>query len=183
MSRDKKKAKKPGNGGDGKVVNIKPEAAAQAGGAPASSPDQPDPSRSQTIEEVGLTLAQEILTGVMEGAQGDDELQAKMLTTIVERLCINQVLMQENYKVTAELLVHGRRAEGMLSFVMRRQGYPVTIAPAKEGDKPVVQFKTWYEEWREAWDRWERSQMQAAEGKGNDGKKDSGESPSPAGAS
>ena len=168
MSRDKK-SKKPKETASDKVVPLNPPGSSQAGGAStAPSPDGP-PSRPQTIEEAGLTLAQEVIANALEGAK-DEEVIAKLLTTSIERHCISQSLMQHILMELGANTVHAQRTEGMVSYMMRRHGEPVQLPP-KEGEKQgSVVFKTWYEEWRQAWERWEKRQIEAAGGAGNNGK-------------
>ena len=92
-----------------KVVPIKPLDSSQAGGSPAApAPDEP-PSSPQTIEAVGLKLAQEIVAKALDGAK-DDEVIAKLLTTSIERHCINQIMMQEVLQQIGECTVHTQRA-------------------------------------------------------------------------
>lgn len=171
MSRDKKGKESPGAKGD-KVVPIKPGDQSHAGGAPAAPSQDGPPSRPQTIEEVGLELAQDIIGAVLKDAK-EDEIIAKLLTTAIERACVTQTMMVNILQAVGECTVHAQRVEGMVSYMMRRHGEPVRLPPAKEGDKPKIVFKTWYEEWKEMWERWEQKQIAAAGGAGNNGKENS----------
>ena len=144
MSKDKKGKQSPGK--DDKVVDLKPGDASHAGGNPSAAPGEGEPSRPQTIEEVGLKLAQDIVAKALEGAK-DDEVIAKLLTTSIERHCINQVLMQEVLQHATTCQVHAQRAEGMAAFIMRRSGTPVQLPPEKGEKKGAIVFKTWYEEY------------------------------------
>lgn len=179
MSGDNKGKKSPDK--DGKVVPLKSGDQSHADNAPAAPSQDGPPSRPQTIEEVGLKLAQDIITGVLKDAK-DDEVMAKLLTTSIERHCINQIMMQEVLQQIGQCTVHAQRIEGMASYAMRRQGNPVQLPPAKGEETGAIVFKTWYEEWREMWERWERSQIAAAGGAGNNGKKN-GKQPGPKGGS
>lgn len=171
MSRDKKGKESPGAKGD-KVVPLKPGDQSHAGGAPAAPSQDGPPSRPQTIEEVGLKLAQDIIGAVLKDAK-EDEIIAKLLTTSIERHCINQVLMQEILSQTGEATVHAQRCEGMLSYMMRRQGEPVQLPADAQGKPGKIVFKSWHEDWREKWERWEQKQIAAAGGAGNNGKENS----------
>lgn len=174
MSKDKKSEQSKD-----KVVPIKPSDSSQAGGASAAPSQDGQPSRPQTVEEVGIKLAQEIIAEVLKDAK-DDEVIAKLLTTTIERECVTQTMMMNVLQAVSECTVHAQRSEGMLSYIMRRHGEPVQLPPAKEGDKPKVVFKTWHEEWKALWEQWEQRQLGAAGGVGNNGKEDS-EKPRPKG--
>ena len=100
---------------------------------------------------------------------------AKLLTTSIERACVGQTLTLNLLQAVGQCTVHAQRVEGMLSYMMRRQGTPVQL-PDKDGKPGPVAFKTWYEEWRQVWERWEQKQRAAAGGAGDNGKKDSDES-------
>ncbi len=172
MSRNKK-SKKPGKEEGEKVVPIGGPANSQAGG-PASGPSQDgQPSRPLTIDEAGIELAQEVITQAIASAK-EEEVVVKLLTAIIERECINQRLQERVLMEVAQTMVHAQRAESMSTFIMRRQGAPVRV-PGEKGQKGTLQFKTWFEEWRTMWERYEQQQQAAAEGAAQNGQANSNE--------